>query len=307
VTLQWSAPPECPTAENVREAIDRNLSRAEFGPALSSVVVEGSIADEPDGWRLHVSVALPSGSVERDVTSSDCTELAAAAGLIIAVALDPLRVVDTVEERVARAAVVARPTPIEPPREPEERPPNLIATEPPAAPPVRVIDIDLRAAAVAEFGSLSVLRGGVGIGVGVVGPRYRVDLAAQYWAPRGVRPFAAEPDAGVAVQQAGLGLRGCLTPRFGPVELSSCLGFEAGASWGRGIGIGRTRTTALPWAAAVLGPELSWTSRRRVGVFAGADAMLWVVRPRFHVQDLGIAAQTQWVGVRVIAGPSFRL
>jgi hypothetical protein len=43
-----------------------------------------------------------------------------------------------------------------------------------------------------------------------------------------------------------------------------------------------------------------------VGVFVGADAMLHVVRPRFRVIDLGVAATTSWVGARFVAGPLVR-
>lgn len=304
MALEWSAPPECPAAQDVRAAIDRNLSRAEFGPELSAVIVEAAIAEESAGWRLRVAVALPSGSVARDVTSSDCSELADAAGLIIAVALDPLRVVHTVEADTPTKTIEPPP-----PRKQEvdaERPPKLEEPAPPPAAPVDRMDVDLRLAAVGEFGSLALFRGGVGFGVGIVGRIFRVDVAGQYWAPRTVRHFGTDPDAGVAVQQTGLGVRGCLLPRLGPIELSSCAGFEAGASWGTGLGIGIQRTTVVPWAAVVLGQEVAWTSRRRVGVFAGIDAMLWVVRPRFRVQDVG-AVETRPVGVRVVAGPSIRI
>ena len=79
------------------------------------------------------------------------------------------------------------------------------------------------------------------------------------------------------------------------------------AARGRGIGLARVNASSAPWAAVVLGPELSWISRHRVGLWVAVDAMVHVVRPRWIVRDLGIGARTGPVGVRVVVGPSVRL
>ena len=302
--LEWSAPEHCPAAADVRTAIDANLGRDEFGPGVDAVRVDAVVVEDPQGWRLSVAVTLPEGGVQRDLVSADCSELDDAAGLIIAVALDPLRVIETIDARIVPVDAEQED---EPEAAPMTEPP---APEPPAASPIpsrRAVDVDLRLAGVGEFGSLGVLRGGVGLGAGVVGRAFRVDVNAQYWAPRRLFAFAAEPDAGVAVQQGGVGLRGCLRPRLRALEVSSCVGFEVGAAGARGIGLGQRRRSAVPWAAAVVGQELAWTSRRKVGLWVGVDGMLHVVRPRFTIADLGVAAQTRWVGLRLVAGPTVRL
>ena len=76
---------------------------------------------------------------------------------------------------------------------------------------------------------------------------------------------------------------------------------------GRGIGLARAHASGAPWAAVVLGQELSWISKRRVGAWVAADAMVHVVRPQWIVRDLGSGAQTGPVGVRLVAGPCVRL
>ncbi len=300
--LHWESPPQCPRAEAVRAAIDANLGEGAFDADPSSIVARGTITAEAGGWQLDVEVSLPSGRVERRVVGRTCEDFASAAGLMIAVALDPLRVTSTIAEPPAVAPAVV-------PQADEAERPELAARTKPAAPThrERALAIEPRLGGVLEIGSLDRLRGGVAASVGFVGPLWRVDLVAHYWAPRAVKEFATAPDAGVSVQQVGGGARACVRPRAGPVELPTCVGFEAGASIARGIGLAESEDSVLPWAAVVMGQELTWVSRRRVGLFVGVDAMLHVVRPRFRVEDLGIAAETGWAGVRFVFGPLVRI
>lgn len=301
--LSWDAPSQCPQGQAVRAAIDSNLGQETFASAPSSVVARGTITAEGGQWRLDVEVSWPSGRVRRSVVSRVCAELADAAGLIVAVVLDLLRGLERQEPP---------PSPIRPdlaPQVDEEERPQLSARRLPTAPTARErrVAIEPRVGGVLEIGSLDVVRGGVAAGVGFVGSLWRVDIVGHYWAPRAVRRFAGAPDAGVSVQQGGAGARACLRPRVGPVELPTCVGFEAGVSRARGIGLDDPQRSLLPWAAVVVGQELTWVSRRRVGVFIGADAMLHVVRPRFRVSDMGTAARTGWVGARLVAGAVVRM
>lgn len=101
--VSWSAPDPCPGVDAVQRAIEDNLAREEFGDALDAVRVSGEVSEHPDGWHLSVSVTLPQGSVERELNAASCDVLAPAAGLIIAVALDPLRVQEVQQERTKPA------------------------------------------------------------------------------------------------------------------------------------------------------------------------------------------------------------
>lgn len=299
--LSWDAPSQCPQQAAVREAIDSNLGREAFDAALSSVLARGTITADADQWRLDIEVSWPAGRVQRTVVSRECAELADAAGLIVAVALDLLRVENAGEPLPS----LIRPSQA-PQANEEERPVLAARREPAPNERVRSVAIDARLGGVLEIGSLALVRGGFAIGLGFVGARWRVDIVGHYLAPRAVRRFATAPDAGVAVQQSGGGVRACLLARVGPVELPSCVGVEAGVAAARGIGLDDPQGAVLPWAAVVVGQELTWVSRHRIGVFVGVDAMLHVVRPRFRVMDLGVAASTGWVGARVSAGPLVR-
>lgn len=299
--LQWDAPPSCPQASAVRAAIDSNLGQETFASPPSSVVARGTITAQGEAWRLDVEVSWPAGRVQRSVASGECSELADAAGLIVAVALDLLREMQNEELPPMRPEVATQVD--------ENERPQLSARPGHAAPPARgrKIAIEPRIGGVLEIGSLERVRGGASAGVGLVGKLWRVDIVGHYWAPRSVRPFAATPGAGVSVQQGGAGARACLRPRVGPVELPTCLGAEAGVARARGIGLDDPKRSSLPWAAVVVGQELTWVSRRSVGIFFGADAMIHAVRPQFRVSDVGTAARTGRVGARFVAGAVVRL
>jgi hypothetical protein len=301
--LGWTAPPGCPTVADLRAAIDRNLAGEAIDGPWESIEVDGRIEPSGAGWELNVRVALPDGRLERALASDTCDELADAAGLVIAVALDPLRDPST-PPAAALGPVASRPA-VDREAAPRLGPDDDAKPRPAARwtrPP-----IDLRLGVLGELGSLGTPRVGGWFGIGVVGRRARLDLAGQYWAPRRLHPFDGAPSAGVALAQGGVSIRGCFIALRGTLSLATCVGAEAGAARGRGIGLARVHASWAPWAAVVLGPELSWISRRRVGLWVAADAMVHVVRPRWIVRDLGIGARTGPVGVRLVAGPSVRL
>jgi len=304
--VTWTAPVGCPQHEAVLASIASNLAREDFGDALDAVQVQGGIVQDPQGWRLKVSVRLPDGVVDRELTAGTCDELAAAAGLIIAVALDPLRVQEVRPPPQPEPAAMGLPrawaNPPHPPTpEPEPEP------EPSPETQSRARAFDLRLAAMLDVGSLSALRGGAQAGFGVRGEWFRADVSALYWAPRAIRPFDSAPDAGARLQQAGLGARACLKPEVGSFEASSCGGLEGGMSWSRGIGLDSPQTTALPWLTATAGLEVAWVSRAAVGVFAGIDAQFHLVRPHVNIDGLGETLEIAPVGARALVGLLVRL
>ncbi|MGH1343713.1 MAG: hypothetical protein ACRBN8_19305 [Nannocystales bacterium] len=305
--VTWTAPEGCPQREAVQTAIASNLAREDFAGALDTVEVRGELVPDPLGWRLSVSVRLPDGAVDRELTAGTCDELAAAAGLIIAVALDPLRVEllrtpkpEPVREGLPEAWANPPPPPAPEP-EPATPPGAPVASEPTA------VVFDLRLAPMLDLGSLLVVRGGAQAGFGVGGQWFRADASLLYWAPRAIRPFDFAPDAGASLQQVGLGGRACLKPEIGSFEASSCAGLEGGMSWSRGVGVDRPQTTLLPWMAATAGLEVGWMSRAAVGLFAGIDVQFHVVRPRVDIDGLGETLRVSPVGARGLVGLRVRL
>lgn len=222
IDLEWIAPAQCPQHDAVRDAIDRNLAREPMPDALVGVRAQGSVTAQDDGWVLRVRTALGEREIERVVPAAACTELADAAGLIIAVDLDPLRVLQ--QARRIPEAAAREPAPAI-----DETPVlRRRVSESPPVPPPPARSFDVRLGGFGELGSLDVLRAGVWAGFGVVWRRARLDLAGQYWAPRRVTPFASYPDAGVRVSQGGVALRGCYVPGTRSLSFATCGGVEAG-------------------------------------------------------------------------------
>lgn len=303
VEVSWQAPEGCPRAPVVQQAIADNLARDDFTDALADVHVQAEVQGGDGAWTLSVAVTLPGGTVQRELSAPTCDELATAAGLIIAVALDPLR--------VQEVRPLPEPDPLpkawsapEPEPEPEPEPPSQPEPEP--EPPQRLAG-ELRGGGQLGLGALPEPRGGAQLGLGMIGRWFRADLSLLYWAPRAIRPFDAVPsNPGARLQQAGAGLRGCLAPKLGALEPSSCVGLEGGLGWGRGLGVPSPQTTTLPWLTTHAGLELAWVSGVGIGVFAGVDAQFHLVRPSVRLDGLGQALRVAPVGARVAAGVLWR-
>jgi hypothetical protein len=304
IDLRWTAPDRCPTEVEVREAIGAYLGREEFSPALDDVVVDGEIIEGAErSFLLAVEVHLPEGTVERTVEAARCAELRDAAALIIAVGLDPLR--------VARAVppLGEEPAPA-PPEPPPPAPPPVVLSEKAPPPPKssgRTLFADLRFGGALEVGAVPGATGGLHMAVALVGPRFRVEVTGRYMFPRRIHPFAAPMEAGIDVQSGAVAVRGCFVPHVGPVEFPSCAQVEGGVMRGRGVGVSRSEIAHRPYVGVVVGQELVWHSRRRIGLWVGADGVLFVLRPLFVVDDLGTALEGGWAAFRALAGPSVRI
>ncbi len=283
--LSWTAPAGCPTQTQVRASIDEYLGRDEFGEAIAQVEIAGRIEPVSGGrFRLGIVVRLPGGTVDREVEAALCEELAAAAGLMIAVALDPLRVVDVVRPPPAPAPATPDPAPAAEPR----------------------LGVGLRAGGAGQLGVLPGFGAGVWAALALVGPRYRVEVSGQYWLPQEVKPFEDKPRAGARIQFGAAAARACFVPTAGRFEFPSCVAIEVGAARAHGIGLAQTRVSHRPWVAGVVGQELVWVSRRRVGVWLGADGLLNISRPSFLVDDLGTVFETGVAAFRFVGGPLLR-
>jgi hypothetical protein len=296
--LDWSAPAGCPDAAEVRGRIGAYLGRDAFDEAIDEVVVRGRVQRDRRGrWRLTIAVDLPGGTVERAVDAARCDELRDAAALIIAVALDPLRMGRRVEPP-------AEPAP-QPMPEPAVTPPAVVEAAPRPRP--RRYFADLRIGGAIELGTAPRIAAGPWLAVALVGRRFRVELAGRYLGPRTVRRFADHERAGVRVQSGIVALRGCFVPRVRRLELPTCAQVEAGAMRGRGVGLAQPQKSQRAMVAAVIGQELAWQLHRHVGLWLAVDAAWALVRPRFAIDDLGTAYTAGPAALRVVAGPSVRL
>jgi len=304
IQLVWEAPPDCADDQEVRQAVDRYLGRQEYSD-LGEVVVHGTVVTtQPSGFRLHIEVNTPVGQTARSVDSETCQALTRAAGLVIAIALDPLKVVDEVERVRAVAEARQLPEP-EPPSEPEpssEPEPPL----PPPAPQKSTLRLGLRASGGIESGALPKVGAGVALAAAMIWPRWRLELQGIYVTPREHTPYDETPGAGARLQLGAAAAAGCHVLARDRLEVPLCLGFEGGAMRADGVGLGDPKTSHRLWLAAFVAPKLAFVPHPRVALVAEVASVLTIVRPRFKIDDLGPLYSAGFVSVRALAGVEVR-
>lgn len=88
LTLEWSAPPGCPSARQVEEAVERQVAGATAEPPIT---VTGRVGFE-GRWQVELRNSLGG---ERVLTGSTCAAVSSAAVVVVALMVDPLAVAET--------------------------------------------------------------------------------------------------------------------------------------------------------------------------------------------------------------------
>ena len=271
--LEWQAPEGCMDREAARAAIDAALGAP--APATDSAPPRGAralppsdarpvarvrIAQLDDGrWNADIWMYGARGSGERSFEGASCANVAEAAALIVAMALDAAR-------EPERGAV------------PSEAPdPDLART-------ATRFFAGLRAAF--DVGSLPEPSAGAGLAFGVEHGAWRAELEGTAWLPqiaRGAPPARVGGRFGLFT----LGLRGCVDvlPGAAVLQLGPCLGGEAGLATGRGVDISDPETNEHLWAAALGGLSLRYAGRSRLGFALLVEAGVPLRRPTWEIEE----------------------
>lgn len=338
--FQWQAPGECPTAVDVRERVASLTDRPWEAERLQ---VNARIDDASDGsWTLHLRMETAGGaSQSRTLVSDDCTELADAVALIVAVALgeegmsgegetaavdgtDTVGVADDQrgsEDDVASEANSERDSRSLPSTtEPEEvysTGITLIRGERVREPRQRgSVEALLGLDGGVDLGAVGAVTGGGRLSVGVGWRLVRVELVGGFWAPRTHQLLAG---VGARSSLGSIELRGCGRPRAGKpnrgggtgFEFPLCLGVEGGVLRSKGFGFVTSRIMSSPWLAITATPKVVWWLHQRVGLSAGLQIWLALVRPRVIASTLDEPSNTLFrvspAGGRVSLGLEVRI
>lgn len=278
----WTAPPECADVDAVFAAAEA------FGAEVEQafLTLEGRIEAVEGGYRLDLEIETPSGTTTRQLHAGSCAELTRAAGLVLSVAVDPLRVPDPPAEI---APVDNEPTEAPTPAStPVARVDAVPTRNVPADAESGVDRLPLRASAVVGGtlgrGLVPAVDGRVQLGLALDAPWIRAELlgfhafaqTVEYRDPIGV---------GATIQAWGgsarVGPRGAL----GLVELACPAGVEVAAVSGIGFGVTRSwRRADLAWSA-VVAPGLRLPLGNRVSVGVDAELSVAIRRPAFTVDQ----------------------
>lgn len=319
--FDWEAPAECPTRDDVIEAIRvylPELDEPTDSPGRADLRIAVRLASEAETWTAELRTSGHDGNAERRFSAAACVELADAIALITAVALDPVL--------VARRTTVVETRPSEPEIEPPEigppeldepidppelvEPPNddplqglILTAIPEDSPRTRDVDLGIGVQGIGSWGPTETGFGGLAGSFAVFAGRWRWQLDGGWWIPR---TQTLADGRGGRIQGWWLGTRGCLVPRIGAVELPLCPGIEAGQVRARGIApTTNVRGGTQPWVAITVGPGLRWAVVDRLALTLDATLLVSLVRGRFLIGDEPITSMVP-VGFRGALGLEVR-
>jgi hypothetical protein len=295
--LVWEAPAsECPSREAVLAEIAHLVGDLAGHTDGGRVSARARILHGVDGrWRVRL-VTLGASGGERTLEAASCQALADAAGLVLALRINPDLAWTPPRE----------PSPPPPPPAPPAPPPPPIPSEPlPSPAPARVAASPAPppSARPAPQRSLAWPRGSLRIGAGAfagLGELPSVDAAGELELAYVVGRLRAEVHGETAFVQdtnrtstgaygtlraASGGVRGCYlpAPRWLParVTLDACGEVDLDWMWAHGQGLATSASPSGGWATLGLGGGASLSLTRRFALTVLVVGLAPVVRPTF--------------------------
>lgn len=314
-SVRWSAPPGCPSGEQVDREVEELLGKTS---SPSSISVQGNVTVAPEGYRLDLRIEAGRIVEDRVLQSGDCTLLGSAAALLVAITVDAVATAKTVGETVHQPT---RQTEVRPLPEPIEAPAPLPTMTPEseaaAVPPKQ--DRPRRSSPRRDrwrHGAELMAGGGFGAGLAAditggvegwvgwrVGP-LRVRAGGYHWFSR---PRALDSRGGVRAALSGAGLRGCYALEGARFEVPFCAGLDLAALHGEGTGQAVSAQPASDlWVAIAAGSGIEFRVSKRFALHAKAEASIAVRQPAFHLQAADAIVEvfrSPPAALRVVLGP----
>jgi len=325
--LEWRAPNACPSEraadDQIRALIRHDRGAGERAMARARVLIEGS---EQAGYSAAIEVERGTSSGERTLRGARCGEVADAAILIVAMAIDPegasaraaQRATSTsagtntganTTDATARAAAAEpttttsdpaatqpektdeqAPAPKEEAKEPDEQEEEEEEQEPePPSNPRDAGRFSLGLYGVGDAGSLPHATLGAGLIAGLHWPRLRLQLQAGAYLPQ-VEHSGPTQSSSVKVGLYNATVTGCfdlLGTRDDARALGLCAAIEAGLSQGQPRQISDGRSSAGLWLAGFVGIDVRQRVLGPLQLGLFAQAGLPVLRPAYEIEPFG--------------------
>jgi hypothetical protein len=333
LSLEWSAPASCPSAADVRKAVDRLLGE-KGGDGAQPIRVSAIVSQEESGG-FYMKIEAPGeGSARaRELRGPTCAAVTDAAALIIALMFDPSAMDKSAREGAppsppppsplvdGSSAAPDGPTPAPAPaptapeaklgagRAPTPSPRRARRASPPdpRSDPAAPTLISIRASVFggADLGSLPAIAGSIGGALAIhVGPQ-RYEAGFNGWPARASR-LPSQPSAGGDVDLFAFYGAACRVFRAGPIRLAPCGALEIGQIHASGFGVPRLGSGSSVWFALKLGPLAFWELWSHVGLTARLEAVVPFLRPEFVLQGPRLVHQPLPVSGRASAGVELR-
>jgi len=310
--LRWQAPVACPSEFDVTQAVDRALG-SWATPSDRPTVHTTVVIERDDAGRFRMELVLNDGTDgRRELYAIDCGELADAAALMIAIAVDP-----DILARASAPRVVVPPRANEIVPEPAPTPSKSTRDDSPerlqrkATPMARTPSHPLRkrqrphssgrilaGPGLVLLGTTTAL---VEVAFGLFGRHWRGEIGAVYWVPRELRA-AADSRVGGRFQLGAAVVRGCGVPNVGSVALPLCVSLDVGGLRSDGVGELDATTRILPWVALRSGPHIRWRVRKMLALWLGGEVVVPLVRAQFQANRTLEVHQVPPIAGVVLAG-----
>jgi hypothetical protein len=276
--IEWRAPEECPDDAAVEARIAAMLG-------ATHTVAQRAVADvdgELGGYTVELATWIDGASQARTLQAEECAVLAEAVAVVVAVALDPVAVVQTDDNASRLAETTETAAPSQDLTLTGDTTPSVHRNATP--PPRRRWSFGSRVAGGYGLGTAPGGTGLVGLALYAETGRARLEIEGRYWAPRRIR----EGDAGARVQLGTVGVAGCLQLSRPPdqgepiVTAPVCAGLEAGALRAAGFQLPDPRVVNLPWLAPLARAALQVRVHARVRLWLALEGAVLALRPKLQ-------------------------
>jgi hypothetical protein len=297
LALSWSAPPGCPTAENVQARVDSLLGDGAGAGSVADVRATGQVERVDSGYRLLLTMGVGSTPSSRVIEGRTCDELAGAAAIAIAL------LARSSAEGVSEPSTTDGPPTASAPDRPEN-PPSAPSSKPDRASnekdeeqeqetPAKTSPAELHLIidapiGLASWGSLPSAGLGLGAAVGIRWKTLRVTARGELWLPQTneVSGFASR-----FTLQSG-GAEACLIQAVSDaLELGPCLGASVQRLTGEGLGseVFSSQSRTVMWVSGTGGlfASLPTPGFAHLRFFGAASVVVSPRRPRFVIDQLG--------------------
>lgn len=301
--LDWSAPTECPTGQQVEQEL-RRITRPRPGRALLPLEARAVITRTTTGYHLALQLTRHGEPSEAHFDSPVCAPLRKAATLVLALAYgDGVELNEDSSEPEPVPAntnqVTALPSPAKPPRDTDQA-----ATEARLASAHDRLLFAPWVAATLTSGFIGPSRIGADAGL-AFGGRYLSALGRVSAFPPGTAGSRAGVTAELSAVSAALG--GCVGWPSTPITLRGCLAFEAGLLQAHSTGAQVAGSATAPWLALNPALALSLPISRPFALRAELGGLVPFKAPRFNVAPLGTIYGSARVALRASVGVSVAL
>jgi hypothetical protein len=272
--LEWHAPEECPSVDEVRVELER-IAHVNAEREPTPLVARARIQRVQNGYFLEL-FTLKDGQVgKKKLFAKSCASLKEAATLVLALAFgDGVEVTDEGAPNAARDAQTA-PAPA-----PRVAVPLVARPSVPREP----LHYSPWISGLVNFGLLGSTAGGARAGLGVFERHFGVELRGSLLLPASVPRVN---NVGASFNALSAALAGCMRSEERPLRVSACAGLEAAAIHGVSAGATRNLEATARHFSAVPSLALTLPVLRPLAVRAEADLGIALDRPEFFVSSVG--------------------